>query len=163
MSPGDRNISKYWLWLVLIAGISASLPLFPYHGKSTFYLPISYYYMHSFADSLDVRRMTFGFEELVILSHALVSTILAVGVHVFLQIRGKRTKKYFMPESRHFSLRGLLLGTAIMGGFFAGFSILNALWTIYAACLIFAGGRIVDFYLTAYFTTSRDAPDSLER
>jgi hypothetical protein len=156
------SLSKYWLWLVIFTGISAAIPFVPSKSGAD-KIPISSYYETVLIDySQQHHSFRLNIEEECILLHAIASTLLAVACHLLMQIHAKRTKKNFQPEPRHFSMRGLLICMASMSIICALLASFDVGWVLYAASLIFAGGRIVDFYLTAYFTTSREDSESLE-
>jgi hypothetical protein len=159
MPHQSGNISKYWFWLVIIGFAAANLP---FHYEKNNISALICYYQETMYRSKCAGFFPLSLDERVICLHAIASTILAVACHLLTQIHAKRTNKKFQPEPRRFSMRGLLISMAGMSIICALLVSFDVGWVLYAASLIFAGGRIVDFYLTAYFTTSREGSDSLE-
>jgi hypothetical protein len=151
----NMPVSKYWLWFVLIAGLSVVFPYLDGRPLSVHYLdalfaqgvlsPLNLNYIPAnYEAATDIRTFQ-------ILSHALISVIVAVVITVISQIAARPSKKPVVGETRRFSLFTLCLVTTIIGCIFGLFKYLGSEPVLYFVVLLVVAGRFISLYLTAFF------------
>jgi hypothetical protein len=141
----DCNVSKYWLWLVVIAGLSMAAPCAS--QLSVLYLDA----LQSFEICNPKKDLVVSHPNLVIIAHALISVVLAVIFTIISQVAAKASKKPIPGEARRFKMSTLFVATTVIGCIFGGFKYLGSEPVLYFVVLLFAAGRVVSLYLTAFF------------
>ena len=145
----NPRVSVYWLWLVVIAGVLAVVPCASYPGKmgKTNFASVAIVYTHALRGYNDVYSwLTAG---KWILLHAVASVGLAVVATVVHHALAKRFRSDCQPESKTFTLGGLLLTIAVVACVFSLLSSLGAISAIYLVVLVFLAGRFATLLLAA--------------
>jgi len=135
------------LWIVVIAGILANVPVVPYDpGKApAYHLPISFLYNEAISDSHSCTDIG---DDKWILGHAIVSVVLAIVATVLHRAWAKRHQTPYRPDK--FTLRGLLLTTAVLAGIFGLFASAGSMYILYVVVLLFVAGRMAPLLLAAW-------------
>jgi hypothetical protein len=133
-------VSVYWLWLTVIGGILAVVPL-ECHSVSHVYVDGALIGYNDPFPTMDAAGW--------IVLHAAVSVALAVVATVVHHLWAKRHDPEYHPDSRTFSLGSLLLITAALACVFSLLASLGAIYAIYVVVLLFVAGRIATLLLAA--------------
>jgi hypothetical protein len=145
----NPRVSVYWLWLVVIAGILSDVPCASYPGRMgrTAYLNVAHLYanaLRGYNDSYIMMRA-----DRWILLHAAVSVALAVVATALQHAWAKRRRPDYRPDSKTFTLRGLLLSVAAVACAFSLLASFGAIHVGYAVVLIVVAGRVATLLLAA--------------
>jgi hypothetical protein len=145
----NPRVSVYWLWLVVIAGVLAMVPCASYPGKMgrTNFVSVAFVYTNALRGYNDSYTLLTGGKW--ILLHAAASVGLAVVATVIHHVLAKRFRSDCQPESKTFTLGGLLLTIAAVACVFSLLSSLGSISAVYLVALIFLAGRFATLLLAA--------------
>jgi hypothetical protein len=107
------------------------------------------------------KELVVSHPNLTIITHALISVVLAVMFTVISQVAAKAHNQPIPGEASRFKMSSLLVATTVIGCIFGGLKYLGSESVLYFVVLLFAAGRVVSLYLTAFFF-ARAVPQSQE-
>jgi hypothetical protein len=136
----NPRVSAYWLWLAVIGGILSVVP--------TECISVSWLYFNGALSGYNDPYPTMNTAGWIVL-HAALSTALAVVATAIHRALAKATQPDYPPESKTFTLGGLLWLIAVAACVFSLLASLGAIPAVYVVVLICIAGRGVVLLLAS--------------